>query len=83
MITGFFLNVFYAVINFFVGLLPITVFPAEVSSAIAGAWYYINALSFLLPVGTILTVLLLAFTFHAAIWLWRMIHLIATYIRGN
>lgn len=83
MITGFFLSVFYALVAFFVNLLPQVAYPTALSNAIGTAWYYVNALSFLLPVSTILTILGLAMTFHAAVLLWRLVHLVGGYIRGR
>lgn len=83
MITGFFLSLFYALIVFFVQLLPQVQFPTGLANAIGTAWYYVNAMSFLLPVSTILTLLGLAMTFHGAILLWRLAHLVGGYIRGR
>lgn len=83
MITGFFLSMGLALLSFFVGLLPVVVFPAAITSAVQTIWYYINSVSFLLPVGTLLTVLVLAMSFHGAILLWRLAHLIGGYIRGR
>lgn len=83
MITGFFLQIFYGFLSFFVALLPTTGFPVDISSAIATVWGYVNALSFLLPVTTLLTVLGLAMTFHGAVLLWRLIHMVASYVRGR
>jgi len=83
MITGFFLSMFLSLLSFFVGLLPVVAFPSSITSAVQTIWYYINAMSFLLPVSTLLTVLLLAMSFHGAILLWRLAHLIGGYIRGR
>jgi len=83
MIVGFFLTILYQVLAFFVGLLPTTAFPSAVSAAISTIWGYVNALSFLLPVDTLLTVLGLAMVFHGAILLWRLAHLVGGYLRGR
>jgi len=83
MITGFFLQVGYAFLSFLVGLLPVIAFPASASAAISTVWGYVNALSFLLPVSTILTVFVLALSFHVAVLLWRLLNLVASYIRGR
>jgi len=83
MITGFFLQVFYAVIAFFVGLLPVSDFPTQITSAIQAAWYYINSFSYIFPVGTLLTIIGIATIFHAAVLFWRLAHLVGGYIRGK
>jgi len=83
MITGFFLQIFFAFLNFLVGLLPAVSFPAAITAAIQTVWYYINGLSFLFPVSTLLTVLGFAMLFHVSILLWRLMHLIGGYIRGR
>jgi len=83
MITGFFLSLFYTLLFFFVNLLPYVAFPVGLVSAISTIWYYVNALSFLLPVSTILTILGLAMIFHGAVLLWRLAHLVGGYIRGR
>lgn len=83
MITGFFLYLLYALLSFLVGILPTLAFPASFASALNVAWYYVNALSFLLPMTTLLTVLGFAMAFHAAVLIWRLIHLIGGYLRGR
>jgi len=83
MIVGFFLDIIYTFVAFFVNLLPMTAYPQSLADSIRTAWYYINALSFLLPMSTILTVLVLAMSFHVAVLLWRLAHLIGGYIRGR
>jgi hypothetical protein len=67
MITGFFLQTFYIVITFMVGLLPTIALPAAFLSALSLAVGYLNAFSFLLPVGSLLTVIGFAITFHLAL----------------
>lgn len=83
MITGFFLQIFYAFVSFFVSILPTVAFPSALGSAITSIWGYMNALSFLFPIQTLLAVLGMAFTFHAALLTWRLFHLVAGYLRGN
>jgi len=83
MITGFILQIFYAVLAFFIGLLPSTPFPQALANAFSLVWGLINSVSFLLPVSTLVTVLGIAMVFHAAILLWRLSHLVGGYIRGR
>lgn len=83
MITGFFLRVLYIIMAFFVGLLPSSVFPPEITQGVQTAWYWINAFSWLFPVGTLLSVLALATLFHGSLIIWHGGHLVLRYIRGR
>jgi len=83
MITGFFLRVFYVVIAWFVNILPVVSFPSEVSSAITTVAGYLNAWTFIFPVGTLFLVLGIAFIFHFAVMSWHYGHLVLRYIRGR
>jgi len=87
MITGFFLQIGLTLLQFFVGLLPLATgsfaFPTGITSAIQTIWYYINSVSFLLPVSTLLSALTIAMLFHGTLLLWRLAHLIGGYIRGR
>jgi len=83
MITGFFLQIFYTILEFFLNLLPVAPFPTEIGSAIAQTWGYIQAWSFLFPVSTLLAALGIAFTYHAAIFVWHLSHMVGGYIRGR
>jgi len=83
MITGFLLSIMYGFLSFMVGLLPTTSLPTGITDAITLIWGYINAWSYIFPVGTLLSALGIAFAFHGALLLWRFIHLIGGYIRGR
>jgi len=83
MITGFFLSIFYAFALFFVNLLPTIAYPTAIASSIVLVVGYMNAANFIFPVSTLITVLGLAFSYHGAILLWRLMHLIGGYIRGR
>jgi len=83
MITGFFLQIFLTLIMFFVGLLPVVAFPSQITSAIATVWGAVNAFSFIFPVGTLLTVLGIAMTFHLTMIGWNFANYIARWIRGR
>jgi len=83
MITGFLLSVLYALIAFFIALLPATAIPTAALTAIVSLVGFINAYSFLFPVSTLLTVLGVVMTYYITMLvfdtgLW-IIHL----IRGN
>jgi hypothetical protein len=83
MITGFFLNILYAVLWFPISLLPVTTFPPQITAGVATIWGYVNAYSLLFPVSTLVQVIAIATTFHIALFTWRMGNLIASYIRGR
>jgi len=72
MITGFFIGLITAIANFFVGLLPVIALPSGWTDAIVLIWGYVNAVAFLLPVQTLLTVLGIALTAHVAIFVWHL-----------
>jgi len=65
MITGFFLRIFYVVVSFFVGLLPVIPLPAAFASAIALFWGYLNQFSYYFPMTTLVSVIGFAVAFHA------------------
>jgi len=67
MITGFFLQIFYALVSFFIGLLPVIAMPASWTSALSLVWTYLNQYSFLFPVTTLVSVLSFAVVFHLAL----------------
>lgn len=83
MITGFFLRIGFIVLNFVVGLLPVIAFPTAITSAVVAVAGYINAWSYIFPVGTLFTVLTLAMIFHIAVIVWKYAHLVGRYIRGR
>jgi len=66
MITGFFLNIIYTIIAFFVGLLPTIAIPTAWLDSVTLVMTYVNALSWLFPVATLLTVVSFAVAFHLA-----------------
>jgi len=82
MITGFLLNVLLVLVALATGLLPVVPFPAAITNAFSLIWYYMNAMSFLFPVGTLLQVLTLAFMFHFTLMGWRLSLLVVRFIRG-
>jgi len=74
MITGFFLSALLALLSFIVGLLPVIAFPPQIASAVALFWSYVNLFSMVIPVGTILTVLLLILTYESVKLIWSALH---------
>lgn len=83
MITGFFLQVAYLFLVFMIGLLPIVAIPTAWLNALTLIWGYVNALNFLFPVSTLLTVVVFALSFHVAILLLRMLLWVIHLIRGR
>jgi len=64
MITGTLLKIAYALVSFFIALLPTLSLPAGVTAAIALIWTYLNMFSFLFPMSAIIGALTLTLTFH-------------------
>jgi len=83
MITGFFIQIFLALVGFFIGVLPIYALPSGISSAFTLIMGYVNALSFLFPVGTLLTVVGIAIFFHISMFAMDAILYIIHLIRGR
>jgi len=69
MITGFLLQVLYAFFTFFIGLLPVIDIPSNVEQAFTTVFAYLNMFSFIVPVGTLLTVLGIVLAYYVAILL--------------
>jgi len=83
MITGFFLQIFYAVIAFFIGLLPIIAVPADWANALVLIWGYLQSFSFLFPVAALVSVLSVALTFHLALLSYDLSIKVYHMIRGK
>jgi len=83
MITGFILQIFYAFVAFFVGLLPAIAIPQGWLNALTLIWGYVNQFNYLFPVQTLLTVLLFALAFHVALLLLSFGLWIIHLIRGR
>jgi len=83
MITGFILTIFVVVLEFIVGFMPIVPFPSEITDAWVTMWGYINGLSWLFPVGTLISVLTIGVLFQVSMWGWHMLHVVASYVRGR
>jgi len=81
MIVGFLLNIPAYFLQTIIGLLPNGgAMPEEWVSAVFTIWDYIEAFSFIVPVGTLLSVLGLALAFHLAIFTFKVFHWIITKI---
>jgi len=74
MITGFFISVFASILSFVVGFLPTIAFPTEITAAVLYIWSFVNLFSMVIPVQTILTVMLLMFSYYGIIFLWDAGH---------
>jgi len=83
MIPGFFLSILVQLVTYVVQLLPISPLPAGITTAWVTIWGYMNALSFLFPVVTLLQVLVIGIGFQVTTWVWNMSHLIIRIIRGR
>jgi len=78
MITTFFINIATALFSGLLGVLPTSSLPDEVIQALQTVATSVNAFSFLIPVGSIFSVVLFVLTFEAIwfafwgfIWLWK------------
>jgi len=67
MITGFFLQIGYTIVAFFVGILPIVSIPSGWTTALTLIWSYLNSFAFFFPVSTLTQVLTFAVVFHLAL----------------
>ena len=74
MIVGIFIQILSVSILFILSLLPVSAFPTAVTNAVLLFWSYVNLFSMVIPVGTLLTVLLLAFGYLAAKYGWLFFH---------
>jgi len=82
MITGFFISLLTTVVLFFVGLLPVLAIPSGWTDAITLIWGYVNAMSFLLPISTLLTILGLVVSIEIAVFVWHFSLKLYHMIRG-
>jgi len=82
MITGFFIQIASTLILFFIGILPVYALPTEWLAAVTLIWGYISAMSFLLPVSTLLQVLGVAMLFHITVFVFNLSLKIYHMIRG-
>jgi len=71
MIIAFFVKIITAILGFFIGLLPVINIPTGWTDAITLIWGYMNAMSFLLPIQTLLTILGLVMTVEVVIFIWH------------
>jgi len=83
MIVGFFLQIFYSIIHFFVDLLPVIAYPEQIDAAAKTAWGLINAFSYIFPVSTLAQVLGVALVFHGTVLVWRMSNWVLHLLRGH
>jgi len=84
MITTLLLNIFFVFIGFFLALLPVGgAIPAAWTSGIQTVWSDVNAFSFIVPVGTLVTCLGIALTFHLFQFGWNFFHWIYGLLRGS
>lgn len=83
MISTFFLSVLYSFLAWFLSLLPIVVFPPQISQAITTMWGLLNAFSFLWPVATMVALFVLASVYYAIAFTVDISLWIIRFFRGN
>jgi len=81
MLTTTFLNFIFYAIMLVIGLLPVVLFPTEIVSGIQLFWSYMNLFAMVIPVGAILTVLVLSFFYRNAHLVWKFGHWILRRLR--
>jgi len=83
MIVGFFLSILTTLIGFFVGLLPIIAMPTGWTDAVTLVWGYLMAMSFLLPVTTLLQILALVVSIEVFLFVYHFSLKIYHLVRGK
>jgi len=83
MITGFFLQVLTTLITFFVMILPVIAVPQGWLDAISLVWGYINAMSFLLPISTLLQILGLVVVIEVFLFIYHFSLKVYHLVRGK
>jgi len=83
MITGFFLRLGLAILQWVVGILPFWPFPAQVIDATVLISQYLNAWSFIFPIGQLLAALSIALFWHFVILKWQGVNLVFRILRGR
>lgn len=77
MIVTFVLNAIYALVSFFVGLLPVSSsLESGFGSALTTMIGQANQWTYLFPVGTLFTVLGIVLVFEGGVLLWRLIKIV-------
>jgi len=82
MITGFFISLITTIAVFFLSLLPVIAIPSGWTDAVTLVWGYVNAMSFLLPISTLLTILGLVVAIEVAVFVWHFSLKIYHMLRG-
>jgi hypothetical protein len=83
MIVTFILNIFYRFILTVISVLPTaSALPSAVDTALTYVFSLMWYLNYLLPIDTLVTILLLALTFHLALALWSLGYRIIGIVRG-
>lgn len=83
MIIGFLLQAFTVFLSWIALILPTSALPTQISDGVTLIVGLMNAWSFIFPVATLFEVLGVAMLFHGALLLWRLAHMVASYVRGN
>jgi len=82
MIVTFFLSILYFLVNSLLGFLPTGHLPSSFTSAFAYFVGLVNAYSYVIPIGTLLSAGLVVLTFDGALMLWYLINWIIRKIPG-
>jgi len=82
MITAFFLNIFYSLIIFLLGLLPVGSLPSDITTSLAYIVGVMNTFNYFFPIGALFSVLALSISFELAIMVFHFANWIYHKIRG-
>jgi len=82
MITTFILTIFSSFLNFLVGFLPTGSIPQGFTDAVSYFFGALNAFSYIFPVSTLFTCLLLYLAFDLAVLLWHLFNWVIKKIPG-
>jgi len=82
MIVTFFLNLFFSVIRLLVDFLPNGHLPSQITSAFTYYFGAANLFSYIIPIGTIVSALLVIIAFDGIVLIWHFINWIIRKIPG-
>lgn len=83
MIIGFLLNIFFNIIYYFLSLLPTGGLSSNVATAFNYIFGVLHSFDFIIPTGTVVSILTILVTFHGAILLFNMLNWTLGKIRGS
>jgi len=71
MITSFFITVTSSALSLLVLVLPVSSIPSWITDAIVSVSYYVNQMTYILPISTMFTVLAFVIAYEGIMWGWQ------------